>query len=116
MIYLPYILLIATIFVSLILVAKLAKSKKELKKQQQQLIVAKDSYNSLLAIGMTAFIFLEFLINISMVIGMFPVVGMPLPLFSYGGSSLLTICIALGILVSIDRDNSGAQQSKIPGN
>lgn len=77
---------------------------------------AKDTYNSLLAIGMTAFIFLEFLINISMVIGMFPVVGMPLPLFSYGGSSLLTICIALGILISIDRDNTGVQQNKIPGN
>ena len=76
---------------------------------------AKDSYNSLLAIGMTAFIFLEFLINISMVIGMFPVVGMPLPLFSYGGSSLLTICMALGILVSIDRDNTGARQNRIPG-
>lgn len=76
---------------------------------------AKDSFNSLLAVGMTAFIFLEFLINVSMVIGLFPVVGMPLPLFSYGGSSLLTICIAIGILVSIDRDNTGVRQNKIPG-
>lgn len=76
---------------------------------------AKDSYNSLLAIGLTSFIFLEFLINVSMVIGLFPVVGMPLPLFSYGGSSLLTICMALGMLVSIDRDNMGVRQNKIPG-
>lgn len=76
---------------------------------------SKDIYNSLLAVGVTAFIFLEFLINVSMVLGIFPVVGMPLPFFSYGGSSLLTICIALGILVSIDRDNMGSRQNKIPG-
>jgi rod shape determining protein RodA len=68
---------------------------------------ARDTFSGLLAIGLAALIFLEFFINVAMVLGIFPVVGMPLPLFSHGGSSLLTICISLGLLVSIDRDNSG---------
>ncbi len=68
---------------------------------------AKDSFTSLLGIGLTAFLFLEFVINASMVLGMFPVVGIPLPLFSYGGSAYLSVCIALGSLISIDRENLG---------
>ncbi len=68
---------------------------------------AKDSFTSLLAVGLTAFLFLEFVINASMVLGMFPVVGIPLPLFSYGGSAYLSVCIALGALISIDRENLG---------
>jgi DNA-binding transcriptional LysR family regulator len=35
----------------------------------------------------------------------FPVVGMPLPFFSYGGSSMVTICVCLGLLIAIDRDS-----------
>lgn len=68
---------------------------------------AKDTFSALLAIGCVAFVFMEFAINVSMVLRMFPVVGLPLPFFTYGGSILLTICAALGILVSIDRDNLG---------
>ncbi|MBF0441948.1 MAG: rod shape-determining protein RodA [Oligoflexales bacterium] len=64
---------------------------------------AKDTFSGLLAIGIAAFIFLEFSINVAMVLGIFPVVGIPLPFFSYGSSSLLTICIGLGLLVSINR-------------
>ena len=45
----------------------------------------------------------EFTINIAMVMGLFPVVGLPLPFFSYGGSLLLTICVSLGLLISINR-------------
>lgn len=76
---------------------------------------AKDTFNSLLAVGMTAFIFLEFLINVSMVLGLFPVVGMPLPFFSYGGSSLISLCIAVGILVAIDRDNATSRHGSVGG-
>ncbi|MBI2601951.1 MAG: rod shape-determining protein RodA [Deltaproteobacteria bacterium] len=65
---------------------------------------AKDTFNTLLAIGIGALIFLEFFINVAMVIGIFPVVGMPLPFFSYGGSFLLTICAAMGLLVAVERD------------
>ncbi|MEZ4741720.1 MAG: rod shape-determining protein RodA [Bdellovibrionota bacterium] len=68
---------------------------------------ARDSFSGLLAIGLAAFIFIEFTINVAMVLGIFPVVGMPLPLFSYGGSSLLTVSIAIGMLIAIDRDNVG---------
>ena len=66
---------------------------------------SRDSFSSLLAIGTAAVIFIEFTINVAMVLGIFPVVGMPLPFFSQGGSSLLTVCAAMGLLVCIDRDN-----------
>lgn len=56
---------------------------------------------TLLAIGISALIFWQTVINIAMVTGMFPVVGMPLPLISYGGSSILTIFLGLGILLNI---------------
>jgi rod shape determining protein RodA len=68
---------------------------------------SKETFNSLLSIGLAAFIFVEFTINLAMVLGMFPVVGIPLPFFSYGGSSMLSICIALGMLVALDRENQG---------
>jgi len=68
---------------------------------------SKDTFNALLAVGLTSFIFIEFTINVAMVLRMFPVVGLPLPFFSYGGSALITVCVALGILVSIDRDSLG---------
>ena len=64
-------------------------------------IDARERYGALLATGIGALILWQSLINISMVTGMFPVVGMPLPLFSYGGSSLLTILLGLGFLFSI---------------
>lgn len=65
----------------------------------------KDIFSSLLAVGMTAVIFVSFMINTSMVLGLFPVVGVPLPFFSYGGTALIVFCTSLGILVGIERDN-----------
>lgn len=64
---------------------------------------AKDTFSGLLSVGISAHIFLGFAINVAMVLGLFPVVGLPLPFFSYGSSSLLTICISLGLLVAINR-------------
>ena len=64
---------------------------------------AKDSFAALLAIGLTAKIFVEFVINTAMIAGMFPVVGTPLPFFSFGGSSLLANSCAVGLLIAIDR-------------
>lgn len=72
---------------------------------------AKDTFSGLLAVGIAAFIFLEFSINIAMVLGIFPVVGLPLPFFSYGSSLLLTVCVALGLLVSINRATCGISQT-----
>jgi cell division protein FtsW (lipid II flippase) len=45
------------------------------------------------------------MINTSMVLGLFPVVGVPLPFFSYGGTAMIMFCASLGILVGIERDS-----------
>jgi rod shape determining protein RodA len=74
---------------------------------------AKDVFASLVAIGIGAFLFLEFAINTAMVMGIFPVVGIPLPFFSHGGTTLLTVCIALGILAAIARESTlGSGQAR----
>lgn len=62
---------------------------------------AKDPFGSYLAIGITATFFWQVFINIGMVLGLMPVVGIPLPLISYGGTSLLTSMILIGILLNI---------------
>jgi len=60
-----------------------------------------DHFGSLLAMGVTAMLFWHIVINMGMVIGMFPVVGVPLPFFSYGGTSMITSMVGIGILQSI---------------
>lgn len=62
---------------------------------------SKDLYSSLVAFGLAAQIFFNAIINIGMVIGMLPVVGLPLPLFSYGGTSLLSTMFAVGIVLGV---------------
>lgn len=62
---------------------------------------AREPFGALLAVGIGALILWQTLINVGMVIGMFPVVGLTLPLFSYGGSSTLTILAGLGLLLNI---------------
>lgn len=62
---------------------------------------AKDSFGVLLTAGLTALIFSQVLINIGMATGMMPVVGVTLPFFSYGGSSLLISMVAIGLLMNI---------------
>jgi cell division protein FtsW (lipid II flippase) len=64
---------------------------------------ARDLYGTLLAVGATSIILWHILLNVGMVIGVFPVVGLTLPLFSYGGSSLMTIMCGVGLLQSIHR-------------
>jgi rod shape determining protein RodA len=62
---------------------------------------ANDTYSRLLA-GSLAFTFFVYVfVNIGMVIGVLPVVGVPLPLVSYGGTSIVTLCAGFGILMSI---------------
>ncbi|MDD5116316.1 MAG: rod shape-determining protein RodA [Candidatus Omnitrophica bacterium] len=65
-----------------------------------------DSFGRLLAYGISLLLALQVFINIAMNMGLAPVVGLPLPLMSYGGSSMLVTFIALGILVNIDRTRS----------
>lgn len=64
---------------------------------------APDRKGALLCIGVAAFIFWHMLINIGMVAGLLPIVGVPLPLMSYGGSSLLSIMASLGLVASVSR-------------
>ena len=60
-----------------------------------------DRYGSLLAVGVTAMLFWHVIINIGMLIGLFPVVGVPLPFFSYGGTSMVTSMVGVGILLNV---------------
>jgi len=63
---------------------------------------ARDRFGSLLAIGFTGIVFWQVAINIGMATGMLPVVGITLPLVSYGGSSLIAMMTAMGVLISIN--------------
>lgn len=62
---------------------------------------AKDKFSMLTAFGVASLFFWHTLINVGMVLGLLPVVGVPLLLFSYGGSSVLTSLIAIGIVLGI---------------
>lgn len=64
-------------------------------------IKAQDTFSRLLAGSLTLTFFVSFFINMGMVTGIFPVVGLPLPLISYGGSSMITLMASFGILMSI---------------
>lgn len=63
--------------------------------------IAKDDFGSLLAIGVLAMIAFQTIINISMTVGIAPITGIPLPLLSYGRSSLLTNFLAMGLVESV---------------
>ncbi len=62
---------------------------------------ARDRFGVLLAFGIISLIFWQAVINLFMILGFLPVVGIPLPLFSYGGSSLMTTMVGLGLLMNI---------------
>jgi rod shape determining protein RodA len=63
--------------------------------------LAKDTYTRLLAGSLTLTFFLYFFVNMGMVTGILPIVGVPLPVMSYGGTSIVTIMAAFGIIMSI---------------
>jgi rod shape determining protein RodA len=62
---------------------------------------AQDTFSRLLAGSLTLVFFISFFINVSMVTGLLPVVGVPMPLISYGGSSVVTMMASFGMLMSI---------------
>ncbi len=62
---------------------------------------SKDRFGSLLCAGIFFYFFCQILINIGMVIGIMPVVGMPLPFISYGGSAMLVNCALIGIVINV---------------
>jgi len=62
---------------------------------------ARDGFGAMLAIGLVGVLFWPAVINVAMVLGLAPVIGVPLPLFSYGGSAMVSACVTLGLLLSI---------------
>lgn len=74
-----------------------------------------DRFAKLLAAGMTATIFFYVAINLMMVMGLAPVVGIPLPFLSHGGSSMMTNMICIGTLMMIDRWNRRAPRGSLSG-
>ena len=68
-----------------------------------------DMFGSLMAIGITALIAIQVIINVAVVTSSMPATGMPLPFFSYGGTSLFFLLCEMGILLNISR--ASAKQS-----
>ncbi len=64
----------------------------------------RDDFGRLLAMGITLMLGIQVCVNIAMNLGLAPIVGVPLPLMSYGGSSMLVTFIALGILANISKE------------
>jgi rod shape determining protein RodA len=62
---------------------------------------SKDRFGTIFSIGIASIIFWQLVINVCMTIGLMPVVGIPLPLLSYGGSSVVTTMLGIGILMNI---------------
>ena len=62
---------------------------------------ARERFGLLLTIGVAGIVFWQLVINIGMNVGVLPVVGVPLPLLSYGGSSLLTMMVAVGLALNV---------------
>lgn len=62
---------------------------------------ANDRFGMYLAIGVSSMLFWHIVVNLGMVIGLLPVVGVPLPLFSYGGTSMVTTMTGVGVLMNV---------------
>lgn len=62
---------------------------------------SKDRFGALLAVGIVGMLFWPAVINLAMVVGLGPVIGVPLPLFSYGGSSMMAVLAAVGLLLNV---------------
>ena len=64
---------------------------------------APDMFGSLLAIGITALVGIQVIINVAVVTSSMPATGMPLPFFSYGGTALFIMLCQIGVLLNISR-------------
>ncbi|MDP3580982.1 MAG: FtsW/RodA/SpoVE family cell cycle protein, partial [Ignavibacteria bacterium] len=82
------VILFAIIFIRLINIASLAK----------------DKFSVLVVVGVLALLFSHFALNIGMDLGITPVIGLPLPFLSYGGSSLLVNMMLIGLVLNIYRN------------
>jgi cell division protein FtsW (lipid II flippase) len=73
---------------------------------------ARTSFASLAATGIMLWILLQALINIAVVLNVMPVLGVPLPLVSKGGSSLIAVLMGLGVVLAIEREPNPQQITK----
>ena len=69
---------------------------------------ATDPYASLVVFGVAGMLFTHVIENVGMTVGVMPITGIPLPFFSYGGSFLLTCCLALAVVLRVSRDSRRA--------
>ena len=65
------------------------------------LTIAKNLFGALIAGGVVAMLLFQVFVNVGMTVGIMPITGIPLPLMSYGGSSVITTFLAVGLLQSI---------------
>ncbi|HEV2059767.1 MAG TPA: FtsW/RodA/SpoVE family cell cycle protein [Solirubrobacteraceae bacterium] len=79
------------------------------------LTMAKNLYGALIAGGVVAMLLFQVFINVGMNVGIMPITGIPLPLFSYGGSSVLATLLAIGLLQSIYAQGRFAAATKRRG-
>jgi rod shape determining protein RodA len=63
--------------------------------------LAKNKFSSLVAIGITSIFAIHTFVNVGMSMGLMPVIGIPLPFMSYGGSSLITSMVMAGLLLNV---------------
>lgn len=75
----------------------------------------KDPFVRYTAAGITIWLMIQSVINIGMVLGLLPVIGIPLPLISYGGSSLLVTLVAMGVLINCAKTEPGARRALAAG-
>jgi rod shape determining protein RodA len=75
--------------------------------------LAQDNFGYLASVGVFMMIFVQVLINVGMNMGLLPVTGLPAPFLSYGGSSLISLCMAMGLLLSIYQRKQGNADYRI---
>jgi cell division protein FtsW len=78
-------------------------------------LLAPDRFGALLAIGLTMMVALQAFVNISVVLGLLPTKGLPLPLVSRGGSSLVISLVAMGVLLNISQQASATAAASVEG-
>ena len=77
-------------------------------------LACRDPFGKLLAAGITALICGQAAVNVSAVMGLAPLTGIPLPLVSYGGSSLVVMLASVGILLNIAVNHAAESSRKVP--
>lgn len=79
------------------------------------MMMANTTFHRLLALGVTFILFIYMFVNMAMVMGLLPVVGVPLPLVSYGGTAMLTLLMGFGLLFCVDLHRNTKLPQKVMG-